>query len=72
MRAAGRRRTPDLTRIPRGEPGARLMLPGLLGLVGFALVVLLWWVLTLPGEALQPLAAASAVSARRDDDRRRR
>jgi cytoskeleton protein RodZ len=49
---------PDLTRIPRGEPGARLMLPGLLGLVGFALVVLLWWVLTLPGEEPQPRAAA--------------
>jgi cytoskeleton protein RodZ len=54
---------PDLTRIPRSEPGngaKRLVLPALLGLVGFALVVLLlWWVLTTPGEKPQPLAAAA-------------
>jgi cytoskeleton protein RodZ len=52
---------PDLTRIPRSEPGsgaARLVLPALLGLAGLALVVLLWWVLTMPGEKPQPLAAA--------------
>ena len=51
---------PDLTRIPRSEPGdgaARLVLPALLGLV--ALVVLLWWVLTTPGEKPQPLAGAA-------------
>lgn len=53
---------PDLTRIPRSDPGngaARLVLPALLGLLGFALVVLLWWVLTTPGEKPQPLANAS-------------
>jgi cytoskeleton protein RodZ len=53
---------PDLTRIPRSDPGngaARLVLPALLGLVGFALLVLLWWVLTTPGEKPQPLATAS-------------
>ena len=51
---------PDLTRISRSEPGdgaARLVLPALLGLV--ALVVLLWWVLTTPGEKPQPLAGAA-------------
>lgn len=53
---------PDLTRIARSDPGdggARLVLPALLGLLGFALLVLLWWVLTTPGEKPQPLAAAS-------------
>jgi cytoskeleton protein RodZ len=53
---------PDLTRIARSDPGdgaARLVLPALLGLLGFALLVLLWWVLTTPGERPQPLAAAS-------------
>jgi cytoskeleton protein RodZ len=53
---------PDLTRIPRTDPGngaARRVLPALLGLVGFALLLLLWWVLTTPGEKPQPLAAAS-------------
>lgn len=53
---------PDLTRIPRSDPGngaARLVLPALLGLVGFALLLLLWWVLTAPGEKPQPLATAS-------------
>jgi cytoskeleton protein RodZ len=57
---------PDLTRIPRSEPGsdaARLVLPALLGLAGFALVVLLWWVLTMPGETPQPLAAAPPSAA---------
>jgi len=53
---------PDLTRIARSDPGsgaARLVLPALLGLVGFGLLVLLWWVLTTPGEKPQPLAGAS-------------
>ena len=53
---------PDLTRIPRSDPGngaARLVLPVVLGLVGLALLVLLWWVLSTPGEKPQPLAAAS-------------
>ena len=53
---------PDLTRIARSDPGngaARLVLPVALGLVGLALLVLLWWVLTMPGEKPQPLAAAS-------------
>ncbi len=57
---------PDLTRIPRSDPGngaARLVLPGLLALVGFALLGLLWWVLTTPGEKPQPLAAASPPQA---------
>jgi cytoskeleton protein RodZ len=58
---------PDLTRIARSDPGngaARLVLPALLGLLGFALLVLLWWVLTTPGEKPQPLAAASPPAAR--------
>ena len=41
---------PDLTRIPRGEPGvdtARLMVPALLILVGFALAGILWWLLSM-------------------------
>jgi cytoskeleton protein RodZ len=50
---------PDLTRIPRREPGNGAMRLVLLGLAGFALVVLLWWVLTTPGEKPQPLAAAA-------------
>jgi cytoskeleton protein RodZ len=57
---------PDLTRIPRSEPAngaARLVLPALLGLVGVALVVLLWWVLSMPGEKPQPLAAAPPSTA---------
>jgi len=57
---------PDLTRIPRGEPGngaARLVLPGLLGLLGYALVGLLWWVHTMPGEEPRPLAAAPPSAA---------
>jgi cytoskeleton protein RodZ len=57
---------PDLTRIARSEPAngaARLVLPALLGLVGVALVVLLWWVLTMPGEKPQPLAAAPPSTA---------
>jgi cytoskeleton protein RodZ len=57
---------PDLTRIARGEPGsgaARLVLPALLGLVGLALVVLLWWVLTMPEERPQRLAAAPPSAA---------
>ncbi len=52
---------PDLTRIPRREPAGgapRLVVPALLGLVGFALLALLWWLLTTPGEKPQPLAAA--------------
>ncbi len=52
---------PDLTRIPHREParGAPpLVAPALLGLAGFALLALLWWLLTTPGEKPQPLAAA--------------
>ena len=50
---------PDLTRIPRGEPGhgSRLLLPGLLLIMGVALAGLLWWLLTLPGEKAHPLPA---------------
>lgn len=60
---------PDLTRIPHRERpngAARLRLPALLGFAGFALVVLLWWVLTLQGEKPQPLAGAApaAIEAR--------
>jgi cytoskeleton protein RodZ len=50
---------PDLTRIPHVESpsgAARLAVPALLGLAGFAL---LSWVLTLQVEKPQPLAAAS-------------
>lgn len=60
---------PDLTRIPRSEPGAdpsRLMVPALLILVGFALAGILWWLLTMErakssaARAAQPLVAAAA------------
>jgi cytoskeleton protein RodZ len=57
---------PDLTRIPRRDPdngAARLMLPALLGLVAVALAVLLWRVLTTPGEKPQPLAASPPVAS---------
>ena len=57
---------PDLTRIPRRDPAngaARLVLPALLGLVGVALAVLLWRVLTTPGEKPQPLAASPPVAS---------
>jgi cytoskeletal protein RodZ len=57
---------PDLTRIPRRAPGrgvARLVMPGLLGLAGIALLALLWWLLTTPGERAQPLAAAALPAA---------
>jgi cytoskeleton protein RodZ len=56
---------PDLTRIARrerGGGGARRVLPALLGLAGVALVVLLWWVLTMPG-AVPPSAAPEGASA---------
>jgi len=56
---------PDLTRIPRSDPGngaARLVLPVVLGLVGLALLVLLWWVLSTPGEKPQPLAGSPPVA----------
>src|SRR5689334_8328698 len=54
---------PDLTRIPRGEPenrGSRLLLPTALLVVGLAVVGLLWWLLTLPGEKAHPLPADRA------------
>ena len=57
---------PDLTRIARrerGGGGARLVLPALLGLAGVALVVLLWWVLTVPGEKPQPRGAVPPSAA---------
>jgi cytoskeleton protein RodZ len=55
---------PDLTRIPRRAPGAaRLVMPALLGLAGIALLALLWWLLTTPGERPQPLAAAALPAA---------
>jgi cytoskeleton protein RodZ len=52
---------PDLTRIPRADSGKRsspLMLPALLAVVGLALVGLLWWFVTQPGERAQPLTEA--------------
>jgi cytoskeleton protein RodZ len=55
---------PDLTRIPRGEPGvdtARLMVPALLILVGFALAGILWWLLTM--ERAKSTAAGAAQPA---------
>jgi len=57
---------PDLTRIPRGEPenrGSRLLLPAMLLAVGLAVVGLLWWLLTLPGEKAHPLPAERAAAA---------
>jgi cytoskeleton protein RodZ len=56
---------PDLTRIPHREPvhgAARLGVPALLGVAGLALIVLLWWVITLEGEKPQPLAGAAAAA----------
>jgi len=60
---------PDLTRIPRGEPGktsARLLLPALLLVVGFAVAGLLWWLLTMPGEKAHPLPADRTPAAAPD------
>lgn len=57
---------PDLTRIVRGKPegdAARLMVPALLILVGFALAGVLWWVLTLQGAKSQPVRALNSVAA---------
>jgi cytoskeleton protein RodZ len=57
---------PDLTRIPRPDVGnrsARLLLPALLLVVGFAVAGLLWWVFTLPGEKAQPVPIASPLPA---------
>ncbi|HEY6824880.1 MAG TPA: helix-turn-helix domain-containing protein, partial [Steroidobacteraceae bacterium] len=56
---------PDLTRIPRGEPenrGSRLLLPAVLLTVGLAVVGLLWWLLTLPGEKAHLLPADRAAA----------
>ncbi|MGH8266659.1 MAG: helix-turn-helix domain-containing protein, partial [Steroidobacteraceae bacterium] len=54
---------PDLTRVPRletnGDP-ARLVMPALVVLIGFALAGVLWWLLTLPAPKPQPLAAGPA------------
>lgn len=57
---------PDLTRIPRGEPekrGSRLLLPAMLLAVALAVVGLLWWLFTLPGEKAHPLPAERAAAA---------
>ena len=56
---------PDLTRIPRRgtEPRfSRLLLTTLLTVVCLAVAGLLWWLLTLPAQKGQPLAAAPAPS----------
>jgi cytoskeleton protein RodZ len=62
---------PDLTRVPRSEPGAdpsRLMVPALLILVGFALAGILWWLLSMErakssaARASQPVVAAAATA----------
>src|SRR5258708_6786525 len=53
---------PDLTRIPRRDPGSatsQLVMPTLLSLGGFALAALLSWYLTVPGEKAQPLPVVS-------------
>lgn len=58
--------SPDLTRIARSEPDgdpARLMVPALLILVGFALAGILWWVLTMQGARPQPAGGLKAVAA---------
>jgi cytoskeleton protein RodZ len=57
---------PDLTRIPRSDPGqqsARLMPPALLVVVGLALAGLVWWLVTLPGQKAQPVATPLAAPA---------
>jgi cytoskeleton protein RodZ len=58
---------PDLTRIPRSEPGAdpsRLMVPALLILVGFALAGILWWLLSMERtKSSAPLASPPDVTA---------
>lgn len=62
---------PDLTRVPRSEPGAdpsRLMVPALLILVGFALAGILWWLLSMErakssaARASRPVVAAAATA----------
>jgi cytoskeleton protein RodZ len=58
--------SPDLTRIARSKPDgdpARLMVPALLILVGFALAGILWWVLTMQGARPQPAGGLKPVAA---------
>jgi cytoskeleton protein RodZ len=50
---------PDLTRIARGEPesdSSKLVGPAVIGLVAVGLVGVVWWLLTLSGENVQPTA----------------
>jgi cytoskeleton protein RodZ len=63
--------SPDLTRIPHREPDrdSPLVLPALVVLGVFALVGLLWWVVTLPGVEPQPVAQPAAPAPAAPADR---
>ena len=53
---------PDLTRIARGEPegdSSKLVGPAVIGLVAVGLVGVVWWLLTLSVENVQPTAVHS-------------
>jgi cytoskeleton protein RodZ len=57
---------PTLTHLPRADAPHRsspLMLPALLGVVGLALVGLLWWFVTSPSERARPLTEPLPASA---------
>jgi cytoskeleton protein RodZ len=48
---------PDLTRIARGEPeseSARLVAPAVIGVIAVAVIGMVWWVLNLSGDKVQP------------------
>jgi cytoskeleton protein RodZ len=57
---------PDLTRIARGEPesdSSKLVGPAVIGLVAVGLVGVVWWLLTLSGENVQPTTVHSKLDS---------
>ena len=57
---------PDLTRIARGEPegdSSKLVGPAVIGLVAVGLVGVVWWLLTLSTENVQPTAVHSKLDS---------
>ena len=61
---------PDLTRIARGEPesdSSKLVGPAVIGLVAVGLVGVVWWLLTLSGENVQPTTVHSKLDSNTAD-----
>lgn len=57
---------PDLTRIARAEPESdpgRLVGPAVIGVVGLALVGIVWWLFTLAGQKVQPTTVQSKLES---------